>query len=104
MGFWKEIFKGIHKFDWYCIISARAQKETYLKIKKLLLDFIIAFAVVLVFSVIVTYLWNLIEHGSGAVDWGISLIFAISVGVALSVSWARRPKQNRARTHTNHLE
>jgi len=51
------------------------------------------FAVVLVVSVIVTYLWNLVAHGSGAIDWEISLVFALSIGIALPVSLALRTKE-----------
>jgi hypothetical protein len=64
-----------------------------MEIKELLVNFVIVFAVVLVIAVIVTYLWNLILHGSGAVDWNISLVFALSMGIALPVSWALRTKE-----------
>ena len=64
-----------------------------MKIKELLVNFVIMFAVVLVVSVIVTYLWNLVAHGSGAIDWEISLVFALSIGIALPVSLALRTKE-----------
>jgi len=64
-----------------------------MKIKEFLVNFVIVFAVVLVVAVIMTYLWNLIVHGSGAVDWNISLVFALSMGIALPVSWALRTKE-----------
>lgn len=64
-----------------------------MKIKEFFVNFLIVFAVVLVVAVIMTYLWNLILHGSGAVDWNISLVFALSMGIALPVSWALRTKE-----------
>jgi len=64
-----------------------------MKVKEFLVNFVIVFAVVLVAAVIVTYLWNLTVHGSGAVDWNISLVFALSMGIALPVSWALRTKE-----------
>lgn len=53
----------------------------------------ITFPIVLVVSVIVTYLWNRVAYGSGAIDWEISLVFAFSTGIVLSVSWALRTKE-----------
>jgi len=64
-----------------------------MKIKEFFVNFLIVFAVVLVVAVIMTYLWNLTLHGSGAVDWNISLVFALSMGIALPVSWALRTKE-----------
>jgi hypothetical protein len=64
-----------------------------LRIKELLVNFVTTFPVVLVASVIVTYLWNLVAHGSGAIDWEISVVFALSIGIVLSVSWALRTKE-----------
>lgn len=64
-----------------------------MKIKELLLDIAVVFAIVLVVSVIVTYLWNLVAHGSGSVDWDISLVFAFSIGIALPLSLAFRVKE-----------
>ncbi len=64
-----------------------------MKIKELLVNLVITFPIVLVVSIVVTYLWNLVVHGSGAIDWEISLVFALSIGLALSVSWALRTKE-----------
>jgi len=64
-----------------------------MKIKELLYNIAIVFVIVLVVSVIVTYLWNLVVHGSGSVDWDISLVFALSIGIALPLSWALRVKE-----------
>ena len=51
------------------------------------------FVIVLVVSIIVTYLWNLVVHGSGLVDWEVSLLFALSLGIALPLSWALAAKE-----------
>jgi len=49
--------------------------------KKLAVDITFTFAITLVASVIVTYLYSLIVHGAGIIDWGtsfrLSLIFCI---------------------------
>jgi len=56
-----------------------------MKIKKLFIDFLITFVVVLVVSAIVTFLYSLIVHGAGTVDWENSFRFAIILGIALPV-------------------
>ena len=64
-----------------------------MKVKELLFNILIVFVIVLVVSVIVTYLWNLAVYESGSVDWEISLVFALATGIALPLSWALRVKE-----------
>jgi len=58
-----------------------------MNIKKLVVEFGTVFAVALVITAIVTFLWNLIGHGVSAVDWETSFRFAIIFGIILT--WAK---------------
>jgi len=64
-----------------------------MKIKKFLIHFATMFTLVLVVSVIVTYLWSLIFHGAGAIDWQLSFTLAIIVGIILAVERTRKSKE-----------
>ena len=64
-----------------------------MKIKSLLIGFAITFAVVFVVNAIVVYLWNLIMHGQGAFDWGLSFTLAVIVGIVLPVIRAMTIKE-----------
>ena len=64
-----------------------------MKIKNLLIGFAITFAVTIVVAAIVTYLWNLIAHGQGTVDWETAFRFAIILGIALPVAKAMTSKE-----------
>ena len=64
-----------------------------MNIKKLLIDFVTTFALILVVATIVTYLWNLIRHGQGTVDWATSFRLAIILGIALPVTRAMRSRK-----------
>ena len=55
-----------------------------MSIKNLVVEFATVFAVALVTSAIVTFLWNLIGHGAGTVDWENSFRFAIIFGIILT--------------------
>jgi hypothetical protein len=66
-----------------------------MKIKELLVGFVVTFVVVLVVAAIVTYLWNLIVHGQSVVDWEMSFRLAIALGVALPISWALRSREKQ---------
>jgi hypothetical protein len=50
-------------------------------IKKLLINFITTFALTLVVTAIVTFLYSLIVHGAGIVDWETSFRLAIILGI-----------------------
>ena len=55
-----------------------------MRVKKLVVEFVSVFAVVLVITAIVTFLWNIIGHGESAVDWETSFRFAIIFGIILT--------------------
>jgi len=52
-----------------------------MNIQSLLIDFVSTFLIVLVVTSIVTYLWSLIFHAAGAVDWETSFRMAIIFGI-----------------------
>ena len=58
-----------------------------MNIKKLVVEFVTVFAVALVTTATVTFLWNIIGHGASAVDWETSFRFAILFGIILT--WAK---------------
>jgi len=58
-----------------------------MNIKKLVVEFVTVFAVALVTTAIVTFLWNLIGHGESTIDWETSFRFAIIFGIILT--WAK---------------
>ena len=63
-----------------------------MKIKKFAIDFIIIFAITLLISVIVTFLYSLAVRGLGVVDWETSVRFAIVFGIVLSWIQQREKK------------
>jgi hypothetical protein len=63
-----------------------------MSVKRLLADFVTVFAVTLIVSLIVTFLWNLVVHGVFTVDWETSIRFAIVLGIVLSWIDIRRSK------------
>ena len=62
-----------------------------MNVKESLIVFAIMFAVTLVVHAIVTFLYSLIAHGAGTIDWGRSLGLAISLAIALGIAipWTR---------------
>ncbi|HET6325573.1 MAG TPA: hypothetical protein VFG04_12920 [Planctomycetaceae bacterium] len=64
-----------------------------MNIKKLLVDFVSVFAVTLIVSAIVTLLWDLIVHGTSAIDWETSVRFAVLFGIILPWMETRRSKE-----------
>ena len=62
-------------------------------IKKLLINFVTTFAMTLVVTAIVTFLYSLIIHGEGTVDWETSFRFAIILGIVLPWVKAREIKK-----------
>ncbi len=54
---------------------------------KLAVRFASMFTIALVITAIVTFLWSLIRHGEGSVDWETSFRFAVIFGVILT--WAK---------------
>jgi hypothetical protein len=63
-------------------------------IKQYAIDFVVMFAVVLVVNLIVTFLYNLIFHGSGVIDWETAFQFAITLGIILPWFRKREKKQS----------
>ena len=63
-----------------------------MNIKKLFVEFVTMFAVTLVTTAIVTFLWNFIGHGESSIDWETSFRLAIIFGIILT--WVK-PRQNK---------
>ena len=57
-----------------------------MNIKTLLVDFALTFIVTLVVVVIATFLWSLVFHGAGTVDWETSFRFATILGVVYGIA------------------
>jgi hypothetical protein len=62
-------------------------------IKKLVVEFVTVFAVTLVTTAIVTFLWNIIGHGESTLDWETSFRFAIIFGIILTWVKSREIKE-----------
>ena len=62
-------------------------------IKKLAIEFVTIFAVALVVTAVVTFLWNFIGHGEITADWEISFRFAILFGILLTWVKSREIKE-----------
>lgn len=60
--------------------------------KSILLDAIIIFVITLVVSAIVTYLYSLIVHGTGYIDWESAVRFAFIFGILFPWLRARDKK------------
>ena len=61
-----------------------------MKIKKILLNFVIFFALTFAVSTIVNFLWNLIFHGMATVSWETSFRLGIILGVLFA--WMQEKK------------
>jgi hypothetical protein len=59
---------------------------------KRVLDFISIFALVFILSALVSYLYSLVIHGQGEVDWGTSVRLGIILGLILPWTISRRVK------------
>ncbi len=62
-------------------------------IKKLVVEFVTVFAISLVVTAIVTFLWNIIGHGASTIDWETSFRFAIIFGIILTWVKSREAKE-----------
>lgn len=69
-----------------------------MNIKSFLIDFVSLFLLVFVVTSIVTYLWNLIFHDAGVVDWGTSFSMAVILGIILALLKARECKGQRQKS------
>ena len=66
-----------------------------MSIKKLVVEFGTVFAVALVTTAIVTFLWNISGHEESSIDWETSFGFAIVFGIILTWAKSRETKENR---------
>ena len=64
-----------------------------MNIKKLVVEFVTVFAVALVTTAIVTFLWNILGHGESTIDWETSFRFAIIFGIILTWVKSREIKE-----------
>jgi hypothetical protein len=64
-----------------------------MNIKKLVIEFVTVFAVVMVIAAIVTLLWNIVGHGASTIDWETSFRFAIILGIILTWAKSRETKE-----------
>jgi CHASE3 domain sensor protein len=64
-----------------------------MNIKKLVVEFVTVFAVVLVIAAVVAFLWNIIGHGASTIDWETSFRFAIIFGIILTWAQSRETKE-----------
>ena len=65
-----------------------------MNIKKLVVEFVTVFAVALVTTAIVTFLWNIIGYGESTIDWETSFRFAIIFGIILTWLKSLEIKEN----------
>ena len=59
---------------------------------RVFLEALTVFSVSLVISVVVSLLWSLVVHRTGAIDWETSFRFAILLGIIVPWIGARRNK------------
>ncbi len=64
-----------------------------MNIKQYVIDFAVMFAVVFVLNLAVTFLYSLIVHGSGIIDWETAIRFGVMLGFILP--WMRRAEKKR---------
>jgi hypothetical protein len=64
-----------------------------MNIKKLVVEFVTVFAVALVTTAIVTFLWNIIGHGETTIDWETAFRTAIVLGIVLTWLESRESKE-----------
>lgn len=62
-----------------------------MKIKQFVIDFALMFAIVFVVNLAVTFLYTLIVHGAGVVDWESAIRFGIMLAIILP--WMRRAEK-----------
>lgn len=61
--------------------------------KKLVIEFGTVFAVTLVTTALVTFLWNIVGHGTGIIDWETSFRFAVIFGIILTWVKSRETRE-----------
>ena len=58
--------------------------------KRTIAGFIRVFAISLLVTLAITFLWNLVFHGAAIVDWETSFRFAILLGLILPIANSRK--------------
>ncbi len=56
-------------------------------------DFLANFSLTIVVAAVVTFLWSLIVHGSGIIDWEISVVMAVVMSCVLASRKIQELKQ-----------
>ncbi len=56
-------------------------------------DFVANFSLTIVVAAVVTFLWSLIAHGSGIIDWEISFVLAMVMSIVLASRKIQELKQ-----------
>lgn len=54
-------------------------------VKKLAIGFVTYFVPTLIVAVVVMFVYSLIVHGAGAVDWGTAFVLAVISGIVFPV-------------------
>ncbi len=65
----------------------KIEKKEFLKILS------ITFFSVFVTNAIIVYLWNLLFHGKGAFNWGVTIVLAITISIAVSLASTNKVKK-----------
>lgn len=55
-----------------------------MNVKIVFWDFVANFSLTIVVAAVVTFLWSLIAHGSGIINWEISFVLAIVMSAVLA--------------------
>jgi uncharacterized membrane protein YfcA len=58
-------------------------------------DFVANFSLTIVIAALSTFLWSLIAHGTGTIDWEISVVLAIAMGAVLASRKSQELKQRQ---------
>ena len=64
-----------------------------MNVKGLLLDMVVTIPIIFIVAAVVTYLYSLIAHGAGAINWGTAFQLAIILGIALPFTRARADRR-----------
>jgi uncharacterized membrane protein YwaF len=64
-----------------------------MNIKNLAVEFLVVFAVALLISAIVSFLWNIIRYGESVIEWDFAFCIAIIFGIILTWVKARKIKE-----------
>jgi hypothetical protein len=63
-------------------------------IKRFLIGFLVTFVVGFFVTALVTWLWSLVFHGAGVVDWQTAFALALVAGIAVPVANAFAGKKS----------